>query len=233
MENKTFFNWSGGKDSSIALYKLIHQTDVRVARLLTTGNESTKRVTMHGVRMELIQAQAHSIGLPLQKVLLPAEPSMEEYNQKMYATFTEHKKEGFTHGAYGDIFLEDLKKYREQQLARVQITPLFPIWQQDTSALIHEFIDLGFKAIIICIDRSKLDESFAGRLIDRDFLKDLPKGIDPCGENGEFHSFVFDGPIFHQPIHFKKGENQIRYYKTPNSDTDRMGFLFTEIKPNV
>jgi uncharacterized protein (TIGR00290 family) len=194
---------------------------------------------MHGVRETLLDAQARSIGLPLQKILLPEQPTMPEYEQQMMETVKKLHAEGFTHAFFGDIFLEDLKNYRQEQLARAGFQACFPLWKKDTVALVHEFIDLGFKAIIVCINAQVLDQSFAGRMLDRNFLKDLPAGVDPCGENGEYHSFVFDGPIFKEPIKFVKGHNIFREYKAPGNPNDEhldqqpssLGFWFTELHP--
>jgi len=133
----------------------------------------------------------------------------------MMQTMKQLQNEKFTHSLFGDIFLQDLRTYRETQLAKVQMTAVFPLWKRDTAKLIHEFIDLGFKAIVVCVKAELLDESFAGRVIDRDFLKDLPPGIDACGENGEFHTFVFDGPIFKKSVSFKSGKKVFREYKAP------------------
>jgi len=170
---------------------------------------------MHGVRRSLLEAQAKSIGIPLSTIELPEQPGMEEYEQKMLDKVTELKKNGCTHAIFGDIFLEDLKKYREEKLAQVEIECVFPLWKQDTTQLVHEFIDLGFKSVIVCVNEQWLDKSFCGRLIDESFLSDLPANVDPCGENGEFHSFVFEGPIFKEPIRYQKGEIVHRKYEAP------------------
>jgi uncharacterized protein (TIGR00290 family) len=234
---KAFFNWSGGKDSALALYHAQKSGGYSVDRLLTNINGRHRRVSMHGVREELLEQQAKSMGLPLQKIILPEEPSMEEYEQTMKDNLQELKKEEFSHAVFGDIFLEDLKNYREQQLATLGLTAVFPIWKRNSTELIHEFIDLGFKTILVCIKADLLPKEFAGRIIDREFLKDLPKNVDACGENGEFHSFVFDGPIFSEPVNFIKGETIYREYAAPkNSDrpaTPRpsFGFYFQDLIP--
>jgi uncharacterized protein (TIGR00290 family) len=234
---KAFFNWSGGKDSALALYHAQKSGGYSVDRLLTNINGRHRRISMHGVREELLEQQAKSMGLPLQKIILPEEPSMEEYEQAMKENLQELKKEEFSHAVFGDIFLEDLKNYREQQLATLGLTAVFPIWKRNSTELIHEFIDLGFKTILVCIKADLLPKEFAGRIIDREFLKDLPKNVDACGENGEFHSFVFDGPIFSKPVGFIKGETIYREYTAPKNN-DRLitsqpsfGFYFQDLIP--
>jgi len=197
---------------------------------------------MHGVREELLEQQAVSIGITLQKFVLPDQPTMDEYERETDQLLNQLHNENFTHSIFGDIFLEDLKKYRETQLAKVNIKALFPLWKRNTTELINEFIDLGFKTIIVCVKAELLDESFAGRIVDKDFLKDLPGNVDPCGENGEFHTFVFDGPIFTNPISFELGEKVFREYKAPSDAKDQcfskapltpasMGFWFCDLVP--
>ena len=240
MAYKSFFNWSGGKDSALALYYALQDANYSIECLLTNINNQYRRVSMHGVREELMDAQAAAIGLPLQKLILPDQPSMLEYEAHMMQTMTGLQQDGFTHAFFGDIFLEDLKQYREAQLAKVGFRAQFPLWKRDTTELMHEFIDLGFKTILVCTKAELLDESFAGRIIDKDFLKDLPKNVDPCGENGEFHTFVFDGPIFQKPVPFTIGEKVFREYKAPKEDKDgcytsqpprpsSMGFWFCDL----
>jgi uncharacterized protein (TIGR00290 family) len=237
---KAFFNWSGGKDSALALYHAQKNKDYSIEKLLTNINGKHRRISMHGVREELLELQAEAIGLPLQKIILPEQPSMQEYEKQMKENIEGLKKEGFTHALFGDIFLEDLKKYREEQLAKVGIHAVFPLWKRDTKELLHEFIDLGFKTILVCTKAEVLPYEFAGRIIDRDFLKDLPTNVDACGENGEFHSFVYDGPIFKQPIDIKIGEKVFREYKAPKDEKDNcftasssssMGFWFCDLLP--
>jgi len=237
---KAFFNWSGGKDSALALYHAQKDKQYSIERLLTNINGKHRRISMHGVREELLESQVEAIGLPLQKVILPEEPSMIEYESKMKETVEKLREEKFTHAFFGDIFLEDLKKYREEQLAKAGITPVFPLWKKDTVELMHEFIDLGFKTILVCIKAELLPQEFAGRIIDKDFLKDLPGNVDACGENGEFHSFVFDGPIFKKPVDIKIGEKIFREYSAPKNENDNcftkqvspsMGFWFCDLLP--
>jgi len=214
---KAFFNWSGGKDSALALYHAQKTSNYSIEKLLTNINGKHRRISMHGVREALLEKQAKAIGIPLQKVLLPEQPSMQQYEQMVKQNLEQLKKENFTHSVFGDIFLEDLKKYREHQLASVGITAVFPLWERNTKQLLHEFMDLGFKTIVVCIKTELLPKEFAGRIIDKDFLRDLPGNVDPCGENGEFHSFVFDGPIFSKPVNFKKGEVIYKEYQSPKT----------------
>lgn len=238
MAYQSIFNWSGGKDSALALHHILQDPQYAVKRLFTSVNSAHARVSMHGVREVLLEQQARNIGLPLQKLMLPEQPGMEDYNRLMSSTMEALRAEGFTHSIFGDIFLEDLKKYREEQLAKKGFMAHFPLWQRNTTELLHEFLDLGFKTILVCTKADLLDESFAGRLIDRDFLKDLaslPLYVDPCGENGEFHTFVFDGPIFKNPVDFKIGEKVYREYDAPKpADADApalppVGFWFCDL----
>jgi uncharacterized protein (TIGR00290 family) len=161
---------------------------------------------MHGVREELLERQAAALGLPLEKVFISKTSSNEEYENQMRNLLEKYSQTGVNSVVFGDIFLEDLKKYREDNLAKVQMKAIFPIWKRDTARLAREFIQNGFKAVITCVDSQVLDPNFAGREIDETLLADLPAGVDPCGENGEFHSFVYDGPIFSKPIPVRKGE---------------------------
>lgn len=218
MKEKVIFNWSGGKDSSLCLYKILQQNNYDIICLLTSVSEAYQRVSMHGVRVDLLEAQAENIGIPLVKMYIPEMPTMEVYEKVMTSTLGNLKVKGATASVFGDIFLEDLREYRENQLARIDLKGIFPLWKIDSKKLIHEFIDLGFKAIITCVNDNYLDKSFAGRVIDNEFLKDLPSNVDPCGENGEFHSFVFEGPIFKEAIKIKKGEIVYKKYTSPNTD---------------
>ncbi|MDQ1097842.1 MULTISPECIES: diphthine--ammonia ligase [Chryseobacterium] len=220
MKPKAVFNWSSGKDSALALYKILQEDRYEMTALLTSINKEFRRVSMHGLPVALLEQQAESLGFPLIKIELPKEPSMEEYRQIMDTTMKEVLNMGVTHSIFGDIFLEDLRKYRENQLQAMGIQAVFPLWQQDTTRLIHEFLDLGFKTIVTCVNETYLDSGFAGRIIDQDFLKDLPDDVDPCGENGEFHTFTFDGPIFKNPVAFDIGETVRKTYPKPKSHED-------------
>ncbi|MFD2562175.1 Dph6-related ATP pyrophosphatase [Aquimarina rubra] len=218
--HKAYFNWSSGKDSAMALYLISEQKEFKVTKLFTTVNADYNRVTMHGLREELLNKQIESLNLPLQKVSLPKDVSMELYDQKMHKAVSQLKDEGFTHSVFGDIFLQDLRSYREEQLRKIGIQGVFPLWKRNTKELLEEFISLGFKAITVCVNAKYLDKSFCGRVIDHGFLKELPNNVDPCGENGEFHTFVFDGPIFNKPINFGIGEKVLRSYTLSDDDTD-------------
>lgn len=238
---KSYFNWSGGKDSSLALYKVLKAKKYSVEKLLTNVNEGFGRVSMHGVREELMDKQAEEIGISLEKLYLPEQPSMVQYAEIMSRKVVEMKEKGLATSIFGDIFLENLKKYRERELAKDDVKGYFPIWKHDTSQILQEFLDLGFKAIVVCVKAEVLDESFAGRIIDDNFVNDLPSNVDPCGENGEFHTFVFDGPIFSKPIPIIVGETVYREYKRPKEKEEgcnpppskNMGFWFTDLELKV
>lgn len=199
MAYKAYFNWSGGKDSALAMYHALQNPGYSIEKLVTSVNSTYQRISMHGVRADLLEQQAMQLELPLQQLLMADQPTMEEYNQAMAKLTEALSKDGFTHAIFGDIFLEDLRKYREEKLAEQNISAYFPLWKRDTTELIHEFIDLGFKTITVCVKAELLDQSFVGRVIDKTFLEELPPHVDPCGENGEFHTFVYDGPIFRNP----------------------------------
>lgn len=216
-KNKTYFNWSSGKDASLALYYLQQDENFEVDTLVTSINAYHNRVSMHGLRREVLLKQVEAIGLPISTVELPEEPSMEDYNRIMQTTVAGLKIEGYTHCGFGDIFLEDLRAYREDQLKPYGIQCCFPLWKKDTKELMKEFLRLGFKAVVICLNAEYLDASFLGRVIDEEFLDDLPSNVDPCGENGEFHTFCFDGPIFKQPVKYVMGDKIYKEYKSPKS----------------
>lgn len=210
---KSFFNWSGGKDSSFSLHKVLEEGRYKVEALLTNISEEHQRISMHGVRRELLELQADRLNIPLHTLSLPKNIDMQAYGELVNAKMQDFKDQQIDTAIFGDIFLEDLRKYRENELAKVGIKAAFPIWKMDTSALVKEFIDLGFKAYIVCCNARLMGKEFVGRLIDEAFLNDLPKEVDPCGENGEFHSFVFDGPIFPEPIEVNLGEKILRTYE--------------------
>ncbi len=200
------FCWSGGKDSAMALYALLQQKEVRVAGLLTTVTEGFERISMHGVRRELLQRQAESIGFPLHEVRIPPQCVNPIYEARMEAAMKTACEQGIRRVAFGDIFLEDLRVYREKNLAKIGMEAIFPLWKRNTRELARSFVQLGFRAHAVCVDPRVLDRSFAGRVLDEQFFNDLPPHADPCGENGEFHSFVYDGPIFQKPVKCKTGE---------------------------
>jgi len=217
MSTKAILHWSGGKDSALSLHKVLQQGSFDKITLLTTVNQAFGRISMHGVRTALLEQQAQALGLPLEMEPLAETVSMNEYSAQMQAQLVRMRQNGFQTSVFGDIFLEDLKHYREAQLAQVDMKGLFPLWQQKPQDLIREFIDLGFKAVLVCVNGNYLDASFAGRMLDYDLLNDLPAHVDVCGENGEYHSFVFDGPIFQKPVAFHLGEIVQRHYQPANS----------------
>ncbi len=236
-KHKTYFNWSSGKDSALALYHLLQDEQYSVDELITTINTHYNRVSMHGLRKELLEAQTRAIGIKSSFIELPEMPDMATYEMKMLETVLRLKNDGFTHTAFGDIFLEDLKAYREAQLAKQNISAVFPIWKRDTKELMHEFLDLGFKTVIVCANSKYFNEDFVGTVIDKDFIENLPEGVDPCGENGEFHTFCFDGPIFKHPIPFSIGEKVYREYDNPNTDnsvceSDKYGVWYCDLIPD-
>jgi uncharacterized protein (TIGR00290 family) len=203
-------SWSGGKDSTMAAYHLLASQKYEIAALLTTVTEDYDRISMHGVRRELLERQSDSLAIPLHKVMIPKECPNEVYEHRMTEAFSYFKARGITKIAFGDLFLEDVKQYRDERLARAGMTGVYPIWMRDTEELVRTFIGLGFKAILACVDTQAIAASFAGREIDHGLLRDLPDSADPCGEYGEYHSFVYDGPIFKRPIDCKAGERSMR-----------------------
>ncbi|KAB8152928.1 diphthine--ammonia ligase [Kordia sp. TARA_039_SRF] len=217
---KAYFNWSTGKDSVLALYHVLQQNDYKVTQLVTTVNKDYERVSMHGLRETLLDAQVARLQLPVQKIYFPAKVSMSAYDVTMKKATQQLVNNGFSVGIFGDIFLEDLRKYREEKLQEVGIKGVFPLWKKDTKALLKEFISLGFKAITVCVNAKLLDESFVGRILDENFINDLPENVDPCGENGEFHTFVFDGPIFSSSIEFTIGEKVLKTYTPSQNEQD-------------
>jgi len=210
MSEKVLFTWSGGKDSALSLYILRKFHNYEIVSLLTSVTEDYNRISMHGVRRVLLQQQAKSLGLPLEILYITRDSSNEEYEAKMKEKLLQYKSKGVSSVVFGDIFLEDLRKYRENNLAQIGMKGIFPIWKRDTIELAHTFIELGFKAVITCVDSQFLDGKFAGRYFDNEFLFELPPKVDPCGENGEFHTFVYDGPIFRERIRFRRGKIVLR-----------------------
>jgi uncharacterized protein (TIGR00290 family) len=210
MREKIVLSWSGGKDSSLAYYYIQEAGVYEIVALLTTITEGYNRVSMHGVRRALLERQAESLGLPLQEVYIPKESTNMEYESRMKEVLLAYQKDGINSAGFGDIFLEDLRKYREDRLARIGMKAAFPLWKRDTTKLVRDLIDLGFEAIVTCVDSRVLDSSFAGKLINDDFISRLPPHVDPNGENGEFHSFVLDGPIFKRRVEVSIGEIVLR-----------------------
>ncbi len=236
---KAFLNWSSGKDAAYALFTVQNSKEYKVEKLLTTINSQTNRISMHGVRKDLLMKQEESIGLPLQVISLDGNIPLKAYNHIMQKELNSLKKEGFTQSIFGDILLEDLRQYRETELKKVGVKAVFPIWKADTRELIFDILEAGFKVITVCVNANLLDQSFCGRIIDHKFLEDLPAGIDPCGENGEFHTFVFDGPVFTEPIKYKVGETVKRSYNSTEEKDDCFteteawdtGFWYTDLLP--
>jgi uncharacterized protein (TIGR00290 family) len=218
MPLKTLVSWSSGKDSAWMLHVLKTDPAIDVGGLLTTMNEQFDRVAMHAVRRQLLEAQADAAGVPLRTVQLPWPCSNEQYEDRMRVAVSQAVSEGFTHVAFGDLFLEDVRKYREEKLAGTGLTPLFPIWGIPTDKLATQMVESGLRSVLTCINPKHLDRSFAGRQFNRELLDDLPAGVDKCGERGEFHSFAWDGPMFNRPIAIEVGEV-----------VDRDGFVFADV----
>ena len=214
-------SWSGGKDSALVLWTLRREQNVEPRALLTTVTDEYARISMHGVRRELLQAQARAAGLPVLEVEIPPACSNDIYEQRMAQALASREIDGAEEIAFGDLFLEDIRAYREERLSQVGKRAVFPVWGRNTAALARTFIDAGFQAMLVCVDPRQLDPSFAGRSFDDELLRDLPEGVDPCGENGEFHTFVHAGPIFEEPIPCEVGEISMRD-----------GFAFCDIVPN-
>jgi uncharacterized protein (TIGR00290 family) len=217
---RTLLSWSSGKDSAWALHALRRRGDVTVVGLVTTVNAAFDRVAMHGVRRELLEAQAQAAGLPLHALPIPYPCPNEDYERIMGTFVAEQAAAGIEAMAFGDLFLQDIRRYREAKLAGTGIAPLFPLWGIDTGKLAREMIAGGLEAYVTCVDPSKLPASFAGRRFDADFLADLPAGVDPCAENGEFHTFACAGPMFAQPIAV-----------APGDVVTRDGFVFCDLVP--
>lgn len=217
---KVLVAWSSGKDSAWALHTLRLRGEVQVAGLLTTINRDAGRVAMHAVRERLLEAQARALGLPLTKVFIPHACTNEQYERAMGEAMAEAQGRGITGVAFGDLFLEDVRQYRERSLAGSGIQPLFPLWHTDTTRLAREMVSSGLRAYVTCVDPRQLDTSFIGRTFDQRFLDDLPPGVDPCGERGEFHTFVYQGPMFREPIPVSLGEV-----------VKRDGFVFADLLP--
>jgi uncharacterized protein (TIGR00290 family) len=220
MNNRVLVSWSSGKDSAWLLHVLRQSADWTVGALLTTVNESAERVAMHGVRVALLEAQAASAGLPLRIVRLPSPCSNEEYERRMAVATAQAVGDGFTHVAFGDLFLEDVRRYREDRLRGTGLAPLFPLWGRDTASLANEMVEAGLRARITTVDPRLLDARFVAREFDRALLDEMPTSVDPCGERGEFHTFAYAGPMFERPIEIVGGEV-----------VHRDGFVFADLLP--
>jgi len=235
MEDAVFV-WSGGKDSALALYRVLQLKTYRIKYFVTTFSAPHYRVTMHGVAKEFIEMQADSLGIPLWPVFIPEDIKLGTYETQMHATYCQLKSIGITTAIFGDIFLKDLKLYRQQQLALANMETFFPLWGEPTLHLVQEFINLNFKALLICVSDYRLGPSFLAKQIDQEFLNALPIQVDPAGEQGEYHSFVYAGPIFNNVIPFKTGDVILRDFavkaatatNTQNYDTK---FWFLELLP--
>jgi uncharacterized protein (TIGR00290 family) len=234
---KAFINWSGGKDAALCLWKA-RQEGLPVEALVTTVSAATDRVTMHGVQRRLLEAQAAAIGLPLHVISLPAAPGMEAYETAIGSSNRQLKEEGFTHVLSGDLFLDDLRTYRETLYAKDGLQPLFPLWRQPADQLIENLLTEGFRALTVAVNAQWLDAQWCGRELNADFFTSLPPGVDPCGENGEYHSFVFDGPLFRQALPFTLGGQTYKEYPSPvkqdcfqEKPAPAAGFYFQELLP--
>ncbi|MEM2122803.1 MAG: diphthine--ammonia ligase [Candidatus Bathyarchaeia archaeon] len=210
MVEKAILTWSGGKDCTMALYELQKAQRYEILALLATVTKDYDRISMHGVRSILVEQQARSLGLPLEKIYIAKDSSNEEYEAGMRDRLMQYRNQGVLSVAFGDIFLEEVKEYREGNLSKLGMKGVYPLWKRDTAELARAFIGLGFKAITTCVDSEFLGGEFVGREFDERFLSELPQGVDPCGENGEFHSFVYDGPIFAWKIPYVRGDVVLR-----------------------
>lgn len=234
---KAIFSWSGGKDSSLCLYFILKQKKYEIISLLTSVNGNNKRVSLHGVHQDLIQAQADVLNLPV-KFIYALEGNNEEYEKRMKDALLEFRNKGANTVIFGDIFLEDLRLYREQQLAKINMNAVFPLWKKNTNNLVRKFIDLKFESIVCCINDAYLKQLDVGKKINLKFIKGLPKDVDPCGENGEYHSFCYKAPIFKKSINITQGENIYmpleKKYQMPdkNSKTTK-GFWFCDLHLNT
>ena len=233
---KAIFCWSGGKDSAYCLHKVLKENLFDVKYLLTTVNDEFKRISMHGVREELLDKQAESIGIPLLKVRV-TEGTNYEYEKQMETVLLNAKSEGINNVIFGDIFLEDLRVYRENNLAKVGMQGVFPLWKMDTTNLINDFISGQFKAVVCCTNDGYLDEGWLGREVDKTFIEQLPADVDPCGENGEYHTFCYDAPFFNQEINFTVGDKVYKplEIKMENVSTEinlkTRGFWYCDLLP--
>jgi uncharacterized protein (TIGR00290 family) len=203
-------SWSGGKDSAVSVHEVVRYGRYEIAALLTTVTREYDRVSMHGVRRSLVERQAKSLGFVLEEVFISRGDTEEDYGNAMREVLGRYRRDGVSGVVFGDIHLAEVRKYREENLSRVGMRAIFPLSKRDTTTLAHWLIKAGFKAVVTCVDTNALSEKFAGRVFDRQFLAELPAGVDRCGENGEFHCFVYDGPIFHEPIRFRRGEMVLR-----------------------
>ncbi len=215
---KAVFNWSGGKDSALALYKILQQDEYEIEALLTTINANSRRSSMHGIPVSLLQEQADSIGFPLYIVEIAEQSGMNGYEEAMRAAISHFQKQSVTHFIFGDIFLKDIKEYREKQLAPYGITVVEPLWGYSSREAMSEFLSSGLKTIVITTMADSLNHSFIGRTIDKQFIEDLPHHVDICGENGEYHTFCYAGSIFRRPVSFQIGEPLFKSFPVKKDD---------------
>jgi uncharacterized protein (TIGR00290 family) len=236
---KAIFCWSGGKDSAYCLYKVLTEGLFDIKYLLTTVNDTFKRISMHGVREELLDQQAGSTGIPLLKVRV-SEGTNDEYEKQMESVLLQAKSEGINTVIFGDIFLEDLRVYRENNLAKMEMKGVFPLWKMDTTIIINDFIGKQFKTVVCCTNDGYLGKEWAGRDIDKSFIQELPVNVDPCGENGEYHTFCYDGPLFKKKIDFTIGEKVFKPLEITTNDIGTLpanpstkGFWYCDLLPTV
>ncbi len=228
-KQKAYMNWSGGKDAAYGYYLMQKSSAISIDTLFT-GISAHGRVSLHGVHVDLLYAQAQSLNKPLVLVETPLECSMQEYKAIMSSAVAKLVEQGYTDTVFGDIALEDLKEYRESMLRSLGVRAHFPLWGESTLEQGYRFIQSGFKAVVVSVNGTLMDSSFAGRLYNKEFLENLPKGVDPCGENGEFHTFVFDGPIFQYPIDWEMGEVVEKRYPATETHPNGSIFYFREIR---
>ena len=210
MKEAAVISWSGGKDSAMALYQLVRDKKVEIAGLLTTVSEGYDRISMHGVRRDLLNAQAKALGYPLSVVTLPQRCTYADYEERTLQALENYRRAGVTLMATGDLFLEYVRHDRERLLGKVGMRPIFPLWGVDTRDLAKRMSPLGFRSTVVCVNADALDRAYAGREYDASFVRDLPGDVDPCGENGEFHTFVYDAPVFRKPVEVQRGVRMMR-----------------------
>jgi uncharacterized protein (TIGR00290 family) len=222
---KAVINWSGGKDCALALHDILVERRYEPVKLLSALSKSTRRISMHGLREELISRQAESLGFDIEKIFLPDAPSNKEYEHTMSKHWEKLTEQGISVSVFGDIFLEDIREYRDKQVAAMNIENVYPLWKADTSKLIRRFLDLGFRAVVVATEQKHFGPEILGQEITPAFIEKLPGGVDPCGENGEFHTFVFDGPLFKKPVEFTLGKIEGKTFGDEN------GFWFLDLLP--
>jgi len=232
---KAIFCWSGGKDSAFALYRAISSGEFEILALLTTINSAYSRVSMHGVREDLMDVQAKHVGIPLYKVYIPEVCTNEEYEKQMEEAMMFWKERGVSHVIFGDIFLEDLKRYREEKLEKVGMKAVFPLWKEDTTELLSGFLKLGFKTMICSGSCKNISENIVGETLSEEIVRNMAPGTDPCGENGEFHTFVYAGPVFRNELDIACTEKVVKYYKVKKEtegkiEEEEVGYWFADIK---